>query len=44
MFDKVRLENFLEQILPLKASVVKAKTSLAEDKRFLLLAVNEKDK
>ena len=41
---EARLENFLEQTPPIEANVVKAKTGLAEAKRFLLLAANEKDK
>ncbi|KAJ8670137.1 hypothetical protein QAD02_001396 [Eretmocerus hayati] len=41
---EARLENFLEQTPPVDVNVAKAKSGLAEAKRYLLLAANEKDK
>ncbi|XP_012272364.1 tetratricopeptide repeat protein 7B [Orussus abietinus] len=38
-----RLESFLEQTPPIDANVGKCRTSLAETKRYLLLAANDKD-
>ncbi|XP_043249151.1 tetratricopeptide repeat protein 7B [Colletes gigas] len=39
-----RLESFLEQTPPVDANIGKAKNGLAETRRYLLLAANEKDK
>ena len=39
-----RLESFLEQTPPIDTNVSKAKSGLAETKRYLLLAANENDK
>ncbi|XP_054001797.1 tetratricopeptide repeat protein 7B [Hylaeus anthracinus] len=39
-----RLESFLEQNPPVDANIGKAKNGLAETRRYLLLAANEKDK
>ncbi|XP_008208439.1 tetratricopeptide repeat protein 7B isoform X1 [Nasonia vitripennis] len=41
---EARLESFLEQTPPIDVNVAKAKSGLAEAKRYLLLAGNEKDK
>nr|XP_034182983.1 tetratricopeptide repeat protein 7B isoform X2 [Osmia lignaria] len=39
-----RLESFLEQTPPVDANIGKARNGLAETRRYLLLAANEKDK
>ncbi|XP_012134838.1 tetratricopeptide repeat domain 7 isoform X2 [Megachile rotundata] len=39
-----RLESFLEQTPPIDANIAKARNGLAETRRYLLLAANEKDK
>lgn len=39
-----RLEGFLEQTPPLDVNINKAKSGLAETRKYLLLAANEKDK
>ncbi|XP_076663255.1 tetratricopeptide repeat domain 7 isoform X2 [Andrena cerasifolii] len=39
-----RLESFLEQTPPIDANTGKARNGLAETRKFLLLAANEKDK
>lgn len=39
-----RLESFLEQTPPIDANISKARNGLAETRRYLMLAANEKDK
>lgn len=39
-----RLESFLEQTPPIDANINKARNGLAETRRYLMLAANEKDK